>query len=770
MSQSPGQIVQRTTTIGTNIPRVDGAAKVTGRALYVDDIPREEGELFGVTVRSPLPRGRIRSIVFDPSFDWSGITIVSAVDVPVNIVATIVDDQPVLAKDEIRHAYEPIALLAGPDRQQLELALQAVHVDIEALPPLLSLQDALEKKAVIFGQDNVMKRYLITKGAADVEAADAEGRRAESEKAIDEALSRCDIVVSGSYSTHHAEQLYIEPQGMIAFWDDDGLHAQGSLQCPYYVHKALVRAFDLPGSRVHVTQNVTGGGFGGKEEYPSVVALHAALLSKKSGKRVRMIYGRREDIEATTKRHPASCEITTGCDRDGTLRVLKMRVLMDAGAYITLTPVVLSRGTLHAAGAYRWEHARIESMALATNTPPNGAFRGFGAPQTIWAIEKHMDRIAHELGREPMDLRIQNALRVGDTTATGQWLRSSVAAHTCIEQAMEKSGYIEKRAALPKVSGRSARGIGASVFMHGAGFTGSGERHLKAKAAVDLLPGARLLIRTASTDIGQGTETVFRQIAADAAGLPIERVDFAVPCTTHVPDSGPTVASRTVMVVGSLVDAGAREIAARVNAEQARSGGSFEEAAERLVEREEIVSSLRQYEPPEWVKWDDGSYKGDAYPCFAWACDIAEVEVDLDTFEVNVVGFWSAADVGKAIHPTMCKGQLEGGSLQALGWALSEEIVWQNGLIRNARLTNYIIPTALDAPHFETLIVEDPFPIGPSGAKGIGELPLDGGAPAVVAAVEHATGLVLNDLPITPERLFEIAQHQKSAQSAGRKA
>lgn len=768
MSQSPGQIIERTTTIGTSIPRIDGAAKVSGRALYVDDIPRQPGELFGVTVRSPVPRGRIRSIVFDPSFDWNDITVVTAGDVPVNIVAIIVDDQPVLAKGEIRHAYEPVVLLAGADRQKLERAMHAVKLDIEPLPAVLSMEDALNKTAVIYGQDNVMKHYLITKGAADIAEQGAEKRYAESKKAIDEALSRCEVVVSGRYSTHHAEQLYIEPQGMIAEWKGGELHVQGSLQCPYYVHKALVRAFDLPGSHIHVTQNVTGGGFGGKEEYPSVVALHAALLAKKSGKPVRMIYGRREDIEATTKRHPSQCDITTGCDRDGKLRVLDMRVLMDAGAYVTLTPVVLSRGTLHASGAYLWEHARIESMALATNTPPNGAYRGFGAPQTIWAIEKHLDRIARELGRDPLDLRKQNALRVGDTTATGQVLRSSVAAHTCIERAMEESAYAEKRASLPKTTGRIARGIGASVFMHGAGFTGSGERYLKAKAAVDLLPGGRLQIRTASTDIGQGTETVFRQIAADAAGLPLERVDFAVPCTTHVPDSGPTVASRTVMVVGSLVEAGAREIAARVRAEQEARGLSFEEAADGLLAREQNLSALKQFELPEWVQWNDATYKGDAYPCFAWACDIAEVEVDLDTFEVNVVGFWSAVDVGKAINPLMCKGQIEGGTLQALGWALSEEIVWQNGLIRNARMTNYIIPTALDAPPFQTEIVEDPFPVGPGGAKGIGELPLDGGAPAIAAAIEHATGLSLADLPLTPEHLLEAAKRQGTAQHTGR--
>ncbi|MGK4003007.1 xanthine dehydrogenase family protein molybdopterin-binding subunit [Sorangium sp. So ce1036] len=753
------------------MPRADGPPKVTGASRYVDDLPAMPGEIFGRTVRSPVPRGILRGVRLDPAFDWSDVTVVLAEDVPVNVVALIQEDQPILAAGRVNHAYEPIALLGCADRAKLARAAAAVSLDIEPLPPVLDARAALEGREILWGEDNVFKRYLITKGCADAD-------RERGEAAIDAAIARCDVVVTGTYASHHQEQLYIEPQGFIAWWDAAGAHAMGSLQCPFYVQKAFLKAFGLAPDQVHVTQSVTGGGFGGKEEYPSILALHAALLAKKSGRPVRMIYDRTEDIEATTKRHPAWCEITTGCDRDGTLRALKIRILMDGGAYTTLTPVVLSRGALHAAGAYRWEDVWIEATAVATNTPPNGAFRGFGAPQTIWAIERHLDRVARALGRDPLDLKAKNVLRPGDATATGQVLRESVAGEACIERAITASGYRQKRAAGPVVRGRVARGVGLSVFMHGAGFTGSGERALKGKVAVDLAPGGRLRIRTASTDIGQGTETVFRQIAADAAGLPLDRVELAVPCTTSVPDSGPTVASRTVMVVGSIVEAAAREVAGRVREEQeaarrqaagddgqgagqaaAPAGLSFEEAADRLLAREGQVTSLKQYEPPGHVRWDDEAYKGDAYPCFGWACDVAEVEVDLDTFEVTVVGFWSATDVGKAIHPVMCKGQIEGGSLQAIGWALSEEIVWHDGKIKNPRMTNYIIPTSLDAPPFHVALLESPFPFGPGGgAKGVGELPMDGGAPAVAAAVEHATGIAACALPLTPERLFEAAR------------
>jgi CO/xanthine dehydrogenase Mo-binding subunit len=733
--------------VGASVGRVDGAAKVTGAARYVDDIEPMEGELHGLTVRSRVARGVISEIVLDPSFDWTDVVVVLAEDVPENVVQLIVDDQPVLAADRINHRYEPIALLACADRDKLARAAEHVLVEVESQPAIFDASAALADGAeVIWGEDNVQTRYLITKGEADV---------AESEAAIDILLSECDVVVAGRYSTHHQEQLYIETQGMVAWWDDAGVHATGSLQCPYYVHKAFKRCFGLEPDRIHITQAVTGGGFGGKEEYPSLIALHAALLAKKAGRPVRMIYDRVEDIEATTKRHPSVCQVTTGCDRDGRMRVLKLDVVFDAGAYVTLTPVVLSRGVLHAGGAYVWDHVRIEGVSVATNTPPNGAFRGFGAPQTIWAVERHLDSVARELGLDPGELKRANLLDIGGTTPTGQVLRSSVGGAECVEKAFAASGYLEKRRGGPMTLGRKARGIGCAMFMHGGGFTGSGERMLKGKVAVDLEAGGCLLIRSASTDIGQGTETIFSQIAADAADIPIERVKFAVPSTTTVPDSGPTVASRTVMVVGSIVERAAADIAGRVVAEQSSGGGTWIEAADRLLAREGEVTCLLQYEPPDWVKWDEKAYKGDAYPVYAWMCDVAEVEVDLDTFEVQVIDFWQAADVGKAINPVMCVGQLEGGTLQAIGWALCEELVWQDGRIVNPRMTNYIIPTALDAPPFTTLLVEQPYEGGPGGgAKGIGELPMDGGAAAVAAAVEHATGIAMSDLPLTPERLF----------------
>ena len=728
--------------VGQSVPRVDGPAKVLGLAAYVDDMV-VPGALYGATVRSDVARGRLRGIVRDPAFDWSGVTVVTHADIPAdNVVALIEDDQPVLAVREIRHCYEPVALLACEDPVRLARALKAIRLDVEPLPPVLDLEESLAARHIIYKEDNVQKRYLIEHELGG--------------RSMKDILAGCDVVLSGTYRVHHQEQLYIEPQGMIAWLDGDGVHVTGSLQCPFYVHKALKRAFGETAERIHVTQAVTGGGFGGKEEYPSIIAAHACLLARKAGRPVRMIYSRKEDIEATTKRHPARVDVTTGCTKDGTLVALDVRAVMDGGAYVTLTPVVLSRGILHAAGAYAWKHARIEGIAVATNTPPNGAFRGFGTPQTIWAIERHIDRLAGKLGREPLAFKRERTMRIGSTTVTGQKLTESVGVDECVAKAMAASGYAEKRAMYAKGSGtRVRRGIGASVFLHGAGFTGSGERRLKGRVRVSLDPGGHLRIRTGSTDIGQGTETVFRQIAADAAGLPLGSIEFETPCTTHVPDSGPTVASRTVMVVGSIVGKAAAEVAARVRASKpSKAGSSFAEAADALLGAGPVEATV-QYEPPLAREWNDATYQGDAYPCYAWGCDIAEVEVDLDTLETRVLGFWAAQDIGKAIHPVMCAGQIEGGTLQAIGWALSESIVWKDGKIMNARMTNYVIPTSKDAPRFETILVEHPFSGGPNGAKGVGELPMDGGAPAIAAAVEQALGgLALDDLPLLPEALL----------------
>ena len=727
-------------SVGTSIPRVDGEAKVRGTALYLDDLPAPDA-LHGATVRSQVPHGILRGIHRDPSFDWSGVVVATADDIPgVNTIYLIEEDQPALVPvgGRIRHVDEAVALVAAPTRARARAAAAAIRLEIEELPAVLTMADALRAEVVLHPPDNVFKRFEVRKGG-DVEAA----------------LATADLVVEGTYRTGAQEQMYIEPQGMMARWDDGGAcHLVGSLQCPYYVHKAMKKLLALEDHQVIVAQSVTGGGFGGKEEYPSMIGAHAALLARVAKRPVKIVYDRDEDIGATTKRHPAEVRHRIGFRKDGTIVAIDVDVLFDGGAYLTLTPVVLSRGVLHAAGPYRCDTTRVVGRAVATNHPPHGAFRGFGAPQTTFAYERQMAKAAHALGIDPFELRRKNMLRSGDTTATSQLLTTSVGS----EKVLEAVAAVAGRPPPPRAGDAPVRrGRGLAFYFHGAGFTGSGEQRLAGRATVALLPGGRFEVRSSSTDIGQGALTIFTQIAATALGVDEGRVAIADQTTAQVPDSGPTVASRTCMVVGGVLERAARGLRGRIEAWGAERGlpaaTPIADVATRMMESSETreVTETAQYEPPPGIVWDDATYTGSAYPVYGWACCMVDVAVDLDTYEATVERCVHAVDVGKAIHPIIVKGQIEGGTLQALGWALWESVVYKNGRVMNRRMTDSIVPTFADAPEMETILVEEPYPFGPHGAKGVGEIPMDGPAAAVASAIEAALGVAFDELPVLPE-------------------
>jgi CO/xanthine dehydrogenase Mo-binding subunit len=490
---------------------------------------------------------------------------------------------------------------------------------------------------------------------------------------------------------------------------------------------------------VRVVQTETGGGFGGKEEYPSMIAGHAALLALKAGRPVKLVYDRVEDLVATTKRHPSIVRHRTGVRRDGTITAMDIDAVLDGGAYATLSAVVLSRGLIHATGPYRCNHVRIRGRVVKTNTPPNGAFRGFGAPQTQFAIEAHLDRIAAAIGLDPVRIREQNALRPGDTTATGQRLGSDCRALDVLRAAVKASKFTRKRRAYEG----TGRGIGLSLFFHGSGFTGAGEVKLASKASLALTErGARILV--ASTEIGQGTRTMHAQIVADTLGIPYDCVEVNAADTADVPDSGPTVASRTCMVVGRILQRCAEEMRERLGPltprEYLRRHGPF------------VVT--REYERPPGLAWDEETYRGDAYASYGWACDVAEVIVDPDTWQVTPGAFFTVHEIGRAIHPRLAEGQIEGGTAQGIGYALLEEVVMRDGRMANSQLTNYIVPTTLDTPAIAVSILGSRGSPGPFGAKGVGEMPIDGPAPAIVNALRHA-GYDLREIPATPERIFK---------------
>jgi len=781
------------TLVGKSIPRKEGRKKVTGQALYVDDL-KFDNMLHGVTVRSSIARGRIRSISYDQPpttaggsdfIPWDEFTIVTAKDIPgENYVALILNDQPYLADEVVNHPEEPIVLLAHRDKYLVEEARRHVRIEYEETPAVFSLQDSLAKKEIIWGEDNVFKKFLVDKGN------------------VDDVWSKADFVVEAEYETGAQEQLYIENNGAIAIANaDDGVTVWGSMQCPYYVHKALIKLFGLPEEKIRVIQTETGGGFGGKEEYPSMIAGHAALLAWKSGLPVKMIYDRAEDMVVTTKRHPSYTRHRTAVTKDGKLLAQEIEFVIDGGAYCTLSPVVLSRGTIHAAGPYFCPNVRIKSTAVATNVPPHGAFRGFGAPQSIFALERHMDKVAKTIGLSPEEFRRRNFIKEGETTATNQIIREKVDLEGLLSRAFELTDYHAKRerfarenaissepsltvGLMPRSSSRAddaargtsptvregsngsprlRRGIGFASFMHGAGFTGSGEVYLQSVVGAEATAEGRVRILAASTEIGQGTNTIFAQIAAETLGVAYELIEVAQPDTANVPNSGPTVASRTSMIVGKLVES------AVLGLKQTLIGSGllkdpftqteFQKACAGYIAAHGPLKSFSQYQPPPNVDWDDEKYQGDAYGAFAWAVYVAEVSYDPLTYEAHVDDFVAVQEVGRVINPVLAAGQIEGGIAQAIGMTLYENVVWQNGRMANGQMTNYIMPTAADIPSIRVYFEENPYAFGPAGAKGIGELPMDGPAPAILNALENATGASFNHIPLMPEAMMEGPGH-----------
>ena len=735
-------------SIGQPVPRREARAKVTGHARYVDDLSLP-GMLHGATVRSQVTRGIIRGIHYPDGFPWDEFTIVTAADIPgVNRVALIADDQPYLADKVVNHAEEPILLLAHRDPVLLEEARRRVVVEIDPLPAVLSIDDSLAAREVIWGTDNVFKTYLVARGDVD---------RALSDPGA--------IVIEGECQTGAQEQLYIEPNGMLAAAQGvDALTAWGSMQCPYYVHNALMSLLALPADKVRVVQMETGGGFGGKEDYPSIIAGHAALLSWKSGRPVKIVYDRAEDMAATTKRHPSRTRHRMAVDRDGRLLALDIDFVIDGGAYCTLTPVVLSRGAIHAAGPYFCPNIRVRARAVATNFPPHGAFRGFGAPQSLFALERQMDRAATAVGLSPAEFRRRNFLRTGQASAVGQVMRETMDLDALLERALSVSDFQEKRERFAIANRASTRkkGIGLAAFMHGAGFTGSGEDRLASTVALEASADGPVRILTANTEIGQGTNTVLAQVAADALGISSEDVSVAQPDTAVVPNSGPTVASRTCMIVGKLVETAAISMRRLLlDAGLLQEGNAPADVLTACAAYVREFGSLRttaQYRAPEGLRWDDELYQGDAYGAYGWAVYVAEVTVDTITYEVRVDDFFAVQDVGTVINPVLATGQVEGGVAQGIGWALYEQVAWRDGRMANAQMTNYIMPSPMDLPPIRVFFDETPGAHGPAGAKGIGELPMDGPAPAIVNAVAHATGLDPTRIPLTPESLAELME------------
>lgn len=734
------------TVVGHPLPRVDAPEKVKGAARYVDDLSFS-GMLYGGAVRSPHPRARIKKIILSRALSVPGVvTAMIAGDIPgKNLIPLIQQDQPMLAEKIVNHIGEAIILLAAEARASLQEAIQRVVVEYEPLPPVLTIEEGYRRGEVI-------SHWKITRG--DVE----------------EGLAASSLVTEEIYRTPYQEHAYLETNGMVAVPDGlGGIVVYGSLQCPFYVQNAVSAVLGLPLHKIRIVQMATGGGFGGKEDAPSLPAAMTALLSLKTGRPVKMIFSREEDMMVMSKRHPAKIRYKAGVNGEGKLAAVEIDYFLDAGAYATLSPVVLWRGALHAAGPYRIPNVKINAYAVRTNKIPSGAFRGFGEPQVAFACESHMDILAHALSMDPLEFRMKNALEPGDETITGHKVTVSHGLREVMQKVAESSEWSAKdqRGGRDFIPDQSRpwlrRGVGFSALYYGVGLGARGRFLNPAGASVVIAPDGSVTIAVGTTEIGQGMYTVLSQIAAEELGCNISRVRFVEPDTSRVPDSGPTVASRTTIMSGNAI----RDACMKIK-EQMRDALSghlsghlsglpitlpFEEAVKYCRERQVHLSAQGWAVPPP-TTFNEEKGQGDAYITYTWSANAVELEVDTLTGEVRVLRVVSGHDVGKIINPQTGEGQIEGGVVQGLGYALVEEHLLDHGRILNDQFSTYIIPVSPDIPEIIPIIVEHPYPWGPYGAKGLGETPIIGIAPAVTNAIFHATGVRLLEIPATPERIW----------------
>ncbi|MDX1359364.1 MAG: xanthine dehydrogenase family protein molybdopterin-binding subunit, partial [Clostridia bacterium] len=680
--------------------------KTSGEAIYIADM-KLDGMLHAGTLRSTETRALIKDIRL-PNLP-EGYHIIDHNDIPgENYVKIIFDDMPIFAEKQVNYYGEPILLVVGEDKQVILDILNAIEVEYEPLEP----------------------HYKYTKSVIHNEY-----EKGDPETAFANAVR----TVNGEYTTGYQEHIYLEPQGVISTYEDGKVTVIGSMQCPYYIKNAVMQALDDDGSGVRVQQAVTGGAFGGKEEFPSLMACQAAVAAYKLKKPISLLYDRTEDIEVTTKRHPALINITAAISPDYKVQGLRVHVSLDGGAYIGLSGVVLQRAMIAASGVYTVDNLEVSGDVYETNSVPNGAFRGFGAPQMFFAIEMFIEHVAKELKYNPFEFKLDMLAKKGDATSTGGRFRDPILLRDMIHKAWDVSDYRRKMTEFSQPG--VYKGIGMSMFLHGCGFTGSGEqKHIKAVVRLRKNEDDTVTVLAANTDMGQGAQTTLRKIAAGVLEIPVERVIYNMPDTDLVPDSGPTVASRTIMIVGGLIARAARDL------------------KEKWVPGEEITVEQR-YKQPDFIEWDDDKLQGDAYPAYSWGVVVCEVEVDPVTYQVDLHGIWSVFDVGKAIDERIVTGQIEGGLVQGIGYGMLEVMECREGKIQQRNVTDYIIPTAADIIPIYSHLMDNPYPLGPYGAKGAGELPLVGGAPAVALAIENAINKRIMKIPVTPEYIMELLEN-----------
>lgn len=741
--------------IGRNPERLGARERLQGRPLFCADLDLPD-PLILKAFRSPKAHARIRALRMEKALRVEGVVrIFSAADIPGrNKLGIINKDQPLLAEDKVRFAGEPVALVAAESECAARRALELLEVDWEDLPAVLDPEEALRPEAPRVHQTgNLLFRRRVHKGNAQ------------------EALGDCPVVVERTYRTPMLEHAYLEPDAGAGILDEDGtLIIYASTQNPHYDHKEVVGLLALPEDRVRIIQAATGGGFGSKLDLNVQGFIGLALLHLK--RPVRYVYSREEVFLATAKRHPLTITMKTGADRNGKIRAVKARIVCDTGAYGSYGIAVTSRAAVHATGPYEVEHVDVDSLCVYTNHVFCGAMRGFGTPQIAFAHESQMDLVARELGLDSLEIRRINALKPGSRTGTGQELAHSVGIGACIERVAPHYAEARSRSHTAPPSDSVLRGVGLGAMWYGIGNTGVQN---PASARIEADEEGSLSVYTGCADIGQGSTTILAQIAAETLGMPPEAIKIVSADTGRTPNAGATSASRQTYISGNAVKQAAEKLAEvllteavdalRAPKESVRlqDGFAVSDLAERppvalsslirRARRKGIPLSWQGYFDPETTPLDPETSQGVPYATYAFACQMAEVLVDVLTGEVRVERVVAAHDVGRAVYPEGVRGQICGGVAMGVGFALME--AYRPG--ETASLKDYLIPTCADMPEVVPIIVEDREPSGPFGAKGVGEPALIPTAPAIVNAIADALGQRLYRLPADLDSVLELS-------------
>ncbi len=742
--------------IGRSHPRPDAVDKVTGSAKFTDD-HHFPGMLYGATLRAAHPHARILSINTSRASRLSGVhAVLTHRDIPGrNRHGLVFHDWPVLCDDKVRYLGDAVAIVAADSPEIAAEAVSLIDVDYEPLPVVASAEQARRADAAIVHEDretgNLLEHIKVRLGD------------------IEQGFAEADVVVEREYRTPAYDHMFLEPEcsvGVPAGYDarHRKLTVYVGSQIPYADRDQVAAALGLPVEEVRVIGTLIGGGFGGKEDIMGQI--HAALLAHATGRPVKILYDRTESMLAHPKRHATVIRIKTGAKRDGRLVAVQAELTGDAGAYASLSTKVLKRATTHATGPYELPHARVDCYAMYTNNPPAGAFRGFGVTQSAFAVESNMDILAEELNMDPLEFRRLNALRVGSTTATGQLLRESVGLLDCLDWVQSRvKGLDESR--IPDVSFPNPKiGWGVACAYKNTGFGGGAPD--AAEAEVEVYPDGTAEVRASSADLGQGLTTVLAQITAEVLGLPFERARVLLSDTDLTRDGGPTTASRQTFVTGNasrLAAEGIRERMTLVVAEQwdvspetirfedgeLRGDGKsvpFGVAVQWLIAEGHEPRLLYHYDAPETLPLGHG---GDMHFAFGFGVQAAQVAVDAETGNVQVLRVVAAADGGRALNPQAFLGQVEGGIVMGIGTALTEEYKLSGCFPQTRRWKDYRTPLIGDMPEMDVHLAEHPTSTGPYGAKGIGELPSIPTAPAICNAVYNAVGVRVQQLPVRPE-------------------